>query len=91
MRYRLKDGAGMDTYPPLENLCLKGNTMPIGFEQQNNLQVYGDGNGNIIIEEWSDDNLSDLLGKVTISLDRFEQICDVHREDLQKEAYGINI
>jgi hypothetical protein len=23
----LKDGAGMDTYPPLENLCPKGNAM----------------------------------------------------------------
>jgi hypothetical protein len=36
MRYRLKDGAGMDTYPPLENLCLKGNNMEIfesGFDK----------------------------------------------------------
>ncbi len=65
--------------------------MPFGFEMQNNLQIYGDGKGNIIIEEWTDDDCSDLLGRVKISLDRFEQICDVHRGDLQKEAYGIDV
>ena len=64
--------------------------MPIGFSQENNIQIYGDGEGNIIIEEWSDDDLTVLLGKVKISSQRFEDICDIYRKDLIKEAWGSN-
>ena len=60
--------------------------MPFGFELENNLQIFGDGKGNIIIEEWSDNDLTDLIGKVKISLARFEQICDVFRKKLETEA-----
>jgi hypothetical protein len=60
--------------------------MPYGFELENNLQIFGDGKGNIIIEEWSDNDLTDLIGKVKISLARFEQICDVFRKELETEA-----
>jgi hypothetical protein len=54
----------------------KGKTMPLGFEKMNNIQVYGDGDGNIIIEEWSSDTFADgdLIGKVKISVDRFQMI-----------------
>ena len=58
----------------------------------NNIQVYGDGNGNIIIEEWSSDSFDDeddLMGRVKISVDRFELIAS-NCQELVRESWGAN-
>lgn len=60
--------------------------MPIGFNMESNLQIYGDGEGHIVIEEWSDDEFSDCLGKVKISVERFRQINEMFFDHLINEA-----
>jgi hypothetical protein len=61
--------------------------MPIGFKQENALQIYGDGNGFIVIEEWETDDCKDLLGMVKIHHDKFKQIVEMHGQELLFEAY----
>jgi len=62
--------------------------MPIGFKQENALQIYGDGNGFIVIEEWETDECKDLLGMIKIHHDKFKQIIEMHGEELLSEAYA---
>jgi len=64
--------------------------MPIGFKQENALQIYGNGEGFVVIEEWETSDCVDLLGKVEISYDKFKQMIEFHAEDLLKEAIGTN-
>jgi len=60
--------------------------MPIGFKQENALQIYGDGNGFIVIEEWETDECKDLLGMVKIHHDKFRQMIELHSDELLLEA-----
>lgn len=59
--------------------------MPIGFFKELNLQVYGDGKGNIVFEEWLDDDCKFMLSIVKISVERWEQIVN-NSDELIKEA-----
>lgn len=59
--------------------------MPLGFQQQNELLVYGDGKGNIVIEEFIETQLHNI-GMVKISLDRFEFLIEQF-EKLKHEAH----
>jgi hypothetical protein len=62
--------------------------MPIGFKQENALQIYGDGEGFIVIEEWETDECKDLLGMVKIHHNKFKDILELHGEDLLAEAFS---
>jgi hypothetical protein len=62
--------------------------MPIGFLTMTGIQAYGDGNGNVVIEEWRTDDFSDesnLIGRVVIDRERFEFIAH-NADDLVKEG-----
>jgi hypothetical protein len=48
--------------------------MAFSFDTENNHSFYGDGNGNLVIEEWADNELTELIGRVTIPFDRFELV-----------------
>jgi hypothetical protein len=67
--------------------------MALGFNTMNNIQVYGDGNGNIVIEEWAsdkhDDEQNDLVGRVVLSVDRFELVVDLKTELISEAWSGI--
>ena len=68
----------------------KGIEMAFGFKMETNIQVYGN-DGDIVIEEWSTDHDFDernLIGRVRMSLQRFETICDCFLDELRKEANG---
>lgn len=60
-------------------------TMPIGFEKQNELLVYGDGDGNVVIEEFVDSQLQNI-GMVKIPIERFEHLIEQAKQ-LRHEAY----
>lgn len=62
--------------------------MPFGFGAENTIEIRGDGNGFIVIQEWTDDEHSDLLGEVRISVQRFEDICEHFRKELISEAWS---
>ena len=61
--------------------------MPFGFKTMNNIQIYGDGEGNVVIEEWENDEYDGKpVGVVTMSIDRFEFFASkVH--ELSSEAW----
>ena len=61
--------------------------MPIGFQSENHLHIYGDNKGFIVIEEWTDDDFSDLLGKVRIHAEKFKALAGLHLDDLIYEAH----
>jgi hypothetical protein len=61
--------------------------MPIGFPSENRLHIYGDNKGFIVIEEWTDDDFSDLLGKVKIHVEKFKALAELHKDDLIYEAF----
>ena len=61
--------------------------MPIGFQSENHLHIYGDNKGFIVIEEWTDDDYSDLLGKVRIHAEKFKALIELHKDDLIHEAF----
>lgn len=66
--------------------------MAIGFKQENALQIYGDGEGFIVIEEWETDECKDLLGMVKIHHDKFKDIIEMHGQELLLEAFtGVTI
>ena len=63
--------------------------MPIGFLIMTGIQAYGDGNGNVVIEEWRTDDFSDesnLIGRVVIDRERFEFIAH-NADDFVMEAF----
>ena len=62
--------------------------MPIGFKKENPLQIYGDGSGFIVIEEWETDECEKLLGIVKIHHDKFRDMYEFHFDDLLKEAFS---
>ena len=68
---------------------LQEKKMPIGFKQENALQIFGNGEGFVVIEEWETNDCVDLLGKVEISYEKFKQMVELHAEDLLNEAIGI--
>lgn len=59
--------------------------MPFGFKSQNELLVYGDGNGNVVIEEYVEYQ-PEPIGTVKIPIERFEFLIDSAKE-LSHEAY----
>ena len=59
--------------------------MPIGFEKQNELLVYGDGDGNVVIEEFVESQLQSI-GPVKIPIERFEYLI-AQAQQLRHEAY----
>ena len=59
--------------------------MPIGFEKQNELLVYGDGEGNVVIEEFVESQLQNI-GMVKIPIERFEYLVEQAKK-LRHEAY----
>jgi len=60
--------------------------MPIGFLRELNLQVYGDGQGNIVFEQWLDDDCKFLISTVKVSAERWQAIMEFHADDLLEEA-----
>lgn len=72
-----------------EQINLQEKKMPIGYKQENALQIYGDGDGFIIIEEWETDECLDMRGKVKISYEKFQKIIELHYQELLNEALGI--
>lgn len=61
--------------------------MPIEFQSENHFHIYGDNKGFIVIEEWTDDDFSDLLGKVRIHAEKFKALAELHKDDLIHEAF----
>jgi len=62
--------------------------MAIGFKAENALKIYGDGNGFIVIEEYSDDACEDLIGTVRIHHDKLQGIIHTGQiNDLLAEAW----
>ena len=61
--------------------------MPIEFQSENHLHIYGNNKGFIVIEEWTDDDFSDLLGKVRIHAEKFKALVELHKDDLIHEAF----
>jgi len=61
--------------------------MPIEFQSENHLHIYGNNKGFIVIEEWTDDDFSDLLGKVRIHAEKFKALAELHKDDLIHEAF----
>ena len=59
--------------------------MPLGFQKQNELLVYGDGDGNVVIEEFVESQLQHI-GMVKIPIDRFEFLIE-HIKQLSHEAH----
>lgn len=62
--------------------------MPAFFEKQPTIFVYGDGDGNIVFEEWSNDECSEILKSFSMSRQRFEDIVHYHFDDLCQESYN---
>jgi hypothetical protein len=65
----------------------KGSIMGFGFFRENRLRVYGDGQGNIVIAEYIDDDREVPINKITISWERFEQFQNFF-DDLRVEAFA---
>jgi len=63
--------------------------MGIGYTEENALQIYGDGLGFVIIEEWETDECLYLRGKVKISYEKFKKMVEFHADELLKEALGV--
>jgi len=66
--------------------------MALGFNTMNNIQAYGDGEGNIVIEEWTTDAFEDsqnLIGRVRISVNRFELIANCVSELVSEAWHGV--
>jgi len=61
--------------------------MGFGFFRENRLRVYGDGQGNIVIAEYIDDDREVPINKITISWERFEQFQNFF-DDLRVEAFA---
>ncbi|CAB5212429.1 hypothetical protein UFOVP188_15 [uncultured Caudovirales phage] len=61
--------------------------MAIGYKQENALQIYGDGQGFIVIEEWKTDECVDLIGMVKIHHDKFKTLIEMFGEELLVEAW----
>jgi len=59
--------------------------MPISFEKQNELLVYGDGDGNVVIEEFVESQLQNI-GMVKIPIERFESLIEQVKQ-LRHESY----
>ena len=61
--------------------------MPFSFNKRNHIHMFGDGNGNVVIEEYEDDEFKLLLGKVTIDVERYKQMIDLFSQELIVEAW----
>jgi|GEM_PF-5771581 hypothetical protein len=71
----------------------KVSIMPFGFYRENRLRVYGNGEGEVVIEEYIDDDCEVPINKISISWARFEAFQDFY-DILRKEAFhgieGVN-
>jgi hypothetical protein len=65
--------------------------MAFGFEIEPNLQVYGDGKGNIVFELWADDACTQKISAVSMSVERFTFIVEHHRELLDEAYKGVKV
>lgn len=59
--------------------------MAFGFEVEPNLQAYGD-DGKIVLEMYADNECDNLIGRVIMTVQRFEFLID-HADELVAEAY----
>ena len=60
--------------------------MPFGFYRENRIRVYGNGEGEVVIEEYIDDDCEVPINKIKISWERFEAFQDFY-DMLREEAY----
>lgn len=60
--------------------------MAIGFYKQPRLIIYGDGDGNVVFEEFMDNDCKVLTARIAIDWDRFEQLQN-HCDNLRHEAF----
>lgn len=61
--------------------------MPFGFYRENRLRVYGNGEGDVVIEEYADNDCEVPINKISISWERFESFHDFY-ETLRAEAFN---
>ena len=59
--------------------------MAFGFEVEPNLQAYGD-DGKIVLEMYADNECDHLIGRVTMTVQRFQFLID-NADELVAEAY----
>ena len=60
--------------------------MPFGFYRENRLRVYGNGEGDVVIEEYVDNDCIVTINKIKISWDRYETFQNFY-EILKEEAF----
>ena len=60
--------------------------MPFGFYRENRLRVYGNGEGDVVIEEYVDNDCIVPINKIKISWDRYEAFQNFY-EILKEEAF----
>lgn len=60
--------------------------MPFGFYRENRLRIYGNGEGEVVIEEYVDNDCEVPINKIKISWERFEAFQNFY-EDLRQEAF----
>lgn len=61
--------------------------MPFGFYRENRLRIYGNGEGEVVIEEYVDNDCEVPINKIKISWERFEAFQNFY-EDLRQEAFN---
>lgn len=61
--------------------------MAFGFFRQPRLVVYGDGDGNVVIEEFMDDDCQVMTARISIEWDRFESFQNFW-DTLRDEAFN---
>ena len=60
--------------------------MALGFYKQPRLIIFGDGEGNVVIEEFLDDECHVSIARIAIDWERFEQI-ENFWDELRSEAF----
>ena len=60
--------------------------MALGFYKQPRLIIFGDGDGNVVFEEYEDNECTKLTARILIEWDRFK-ILQTFCDELQSEAF----